>query len=202
MNSTGFLRFVKEELEKAKLSKEVSDLLREYNYQPELTKQLNNLESIDREQFYRIVLWKVDRFPSVSDKILTEINKLKELEPPNHRDSSARKTLECLLRCNGIQLPMASTLLRFRNPAVFQIIDTRAYRALYLGLEGKERKLYRDKPRGLTEKSLHKWVDESIEIYFNYLDNLWEINCQEIPFKDADRILYQFHKKIGGRVKR
>lgn len=198
MNSTGFLRFVKEELEKAKLSKEVSDLLREYNYQPELTKQLDNLESIDREQFYRIVLWKVDRFPSVSDEILSEINKLKALKPGNHRDSGACDTLDRLLRCKGIQLPMASTIFRFVNPAVFQIIDIRAYKALY----GEKTRLYRSKPVTASEKSLHKWVKESIEVYFKYLDRLREINCDEIPFDDADRILYQFHKATGGKVKR
>jgi hypothetical protein len=202
MKSNKFLDYVEDKLKEVDPPKVVGDLLKEYKYQPELTVQLDNLDLITREEFYRIALWKVDRFPSVSDDILHSINGLKKLTPGDHRESSSYKTLECLLQCKGIQLPMASTLFRFANPEVFQIIDKRAYRALYLGLEGQERNSYPNKHFKPSEESMLKWVRESIEIYFQYLDDLRRIDCKKIPFRHADRILYQLDIVTGGRVKR
>lgn len=42
----------------------------------------------------------------------------------------AEEILRKLLMTPGIRLPMASTILRFKNPNVYQIIDQRAYRFL------------------------------------------------------------------------
>lgn len=52
---------------------------------------------------------------------------------------------------------MASTLLRFRNPQTFQIIDRHAYQGLY----GEDYPLYS------TSR-----LDKKIDMYFNYLDDL------------------------------
>ena len=76
-----------------------------------------------------IVLWKVDRYVSLESDQLCRISALATLKPEEHR--RARSILEELLDIHGVDLAMASTVLRFRNPAVFQIIDRHAYRALY-----------------------------------------------------------------------
>ena len=59
------------------------------------------------------ILNKIDKNSSVLDKILT-IELLKEL-----------------LNTKGIKIAIASTILRFKNPNIYQIIDQRVYRFIY-----------------------------------------------------------------------
>jgi hypothetical protein len=81
---------------------------------------------------------------------------------------------------------MASTLLRFRNPATFQIIDRRAYRAV----TGDDYPLY--------SKSRAK---RKIDLYFTYLDALVALASKKnMAFKDLDRILYVFDKQKNGTL--
>ena len=79
----------------------------------------------------------------------------------------------------GVRLAMASTILRFKNPNVYQIIDQRVYRFLY----GEELK-YSDTN-----------INEQINIYLDYLQKLKAV-CIEfnLDFKTADRILYSMDK--------
>jgi hypothetical protein len=81
-------------------------------------------------------------------------------------------------------LPMASTLLRFRNPDVFQIIDRHAYRAVYR----KDSPLY-------PQSS----VKAKIDLYFRYLDDLVELAVSKrVEFRMLDRALYEFDKRNNG----
>jgi hypothetical protein len=86
-----------------------------------------------------------------------------------------------MLKTHGIRLPMASTMLRFRNPKVFQIIDARTFRVIFGDDEEKKKK--------------YDAINESdrIEIYIEYLKQLRkECEAKNIVFSDADRILYQY----------
>jgi hypothetical protein len=84
---------------------------------------------------------------------------------------------------------MASTFLRFKNNNVFQIIDQRVYRLIY----GKPLKVY-----NRTEKNIH----DSVELYFNYLDDLYEISATKgIPFFQSDRVLYKMDIRVNGGIK-
>jgi len=75
---------------------------------------------------------------------------------------------------------MASTILRFKNPKIYQIIDQRVFRFIY-GYE-------------LTYKLSD--IDGQINIYLDYLKKLQEIcNTKKIKFTEADRILYMMDKK-------
>ncbi len=78
---------------------------------------------------------------------------------------------------------MASTLLRFRNPQVFQIIDRHAYRAIYA-------------PKVLKPSTV---IESKVSMYFEYLDRLWE-PCEELDlsFDTIDRLLYEFDKQKNG----
>src|SRR4051794_35320501 len=88
--------------------------LKRYKYQPELTLKLDSIRTRDfsPETLYEIVLWKIGRFPELAPDVLTAVNKLQDLAFEDLQ--SARPVLERLLRVKGIQLPMASTILRFR----------------------------------------------------------------------------------------
>jgi hypothetical protein len=170
---------------------EPQSLLDEYTYQPELTRKLDVLQASDlnTETFYEIVLWKLNRFPQLEEGLLDSLKALANLKPKEHRKAAPQ--LRSLLACPGIALPMASTVLRFLNPEVFQIIDDRVYRIVQ---PGKAR--YPTKPAKLSEN----YLNASASIYFDYLDVLHDLSCAALPFSDADRILYQLDIKLGNRI--
>ena len=168
-----------------------ASLLEEYDYHPELTGELDELdvEQFNYETLYKIVLWKLSRFPYITDELVNELKGIKDIQPKEHQN--ARDILGKFLRTPGIALPMASTILRFINPNAFQIIDDRAYRVL---LPGKAK--YPSKPQKITDS----YINKSAEIYFNYLDRMHEICSEKLPFDKADRILYQLDVKLGNKI--
>ncbi|OII59456.1 hypothetical protein BIW19_00170 [Pseudomonas putida] len=101
--------------------------------------------------------------------------------------------LRKLLSSPGIRLPMASTILRFLNPNVFQIIDDRVFRVL---LPGHRR--YPNKP--VNGGKLDNYIKTSIDTYFNYLDAMHEVASEKLPFHLADRILYQLDIELGNKI--
>lgn len=166
-------------------------LMGDYNYHLELTKELDELNSEDlsSEILYKIVLWKLNRFPYITDKLLEVVKGAAKIAPKSHE--KARGIISELLKTPGIALPMASTILRFINPSTFQIIDDRAYRVLFPGASK-----YPSKPQKITEG----YINRSIDIYFMYLDKLHEITSKKLPFILADRILYQLDVKLGSKI--
>ncbi len=163
----------------------------EYKYQPELTKKLDNLEIEDfnRELFYEIILWKLNRFPQIDDELLEELKSLSKLKPKDHRKSE--KILKKLLLSKGIALPMAATILRFINPKVFQIIDDRTDRIIF---GPNEKACY---PKTITKANL----DIAIGVYFDYLDSLHIVCTEDLPFEQSDRILYQLDIMLGNKLR-
>jgi hypothetical protein len=167
------------------------EILREYAYQPELTAKLDalNASNLNEERFYEIVLWKLNRFPRLASGLLGELRTISTLKQGEHRCADSQ--LKALLQCPGIALPMASTVLRFVAPEVFQIIDDRVYRIVFPG-----RAKYPSKPL----KSSAAYLQASSTIYFDYLDELHRQACEVLPFRDADRILYQLDIKLGNEI--
>ncbi len=151
--------------------------MRNYRYQPELTSKLDGIgdASFNQEIINEIVLWKTDRYAQVDTDTLLELDGIKPLQMGEHRQGQV--VLESLLETRGIDLPMASTILRFRNSMTFQIIDQRAFRAIY----GQRYPIYGATP-------MHR----KVSVYFDYLDELvkfcidHEENCETI-----DRLLCQ-----------
>jgi hypothetical protein len=165
---------------------DLSTFLKQYDYQPTLTEKLDNMDELDltQQSINEIVLWKVDRYVEASSKLLSDLNTLRTLPDGEHRQGV--KFLTSLLSTRGVDLPMASTLLRFRNPRVYQIIDQHAYRAIY----GEKYPLYAASPS-----------NRKIDVYFDYLDRLIAL-CKHrgLSFKSIDRLLYIFDKKENGKL--
>jgi len=157
-----------------------------YKFQPELTKRLDNLEnaSVDQSLINEIVLWKVNRYVRLHDENIEQLRKLKVLNLGEHE--KGKDVLNALLSVNGVDLPMASTILRFINPNVFQIIDRHAFRAVY----GKKYPLYQATP-----------TERKISLYFDYLSDLIDL-CESkgLAFTTIDRLLYIFDKKNNGKL--
>ena len=170
-------------------------LLADYKYQPELTKKLDEIDgaNLDELTLMEMVLWKVNRYPQIAPSLMIELKGVVGLEPKEHRKAAA--VLSALLNCHGIRLPMASTLLRFLNPQVFQIIDNRVFRVIF-----PHRCSYPDKPT--SKAKLKTYVSESISIYFEYLDELHKHASENLPFYQADRILYVLDRKLNNKIRK
>ncbi|MGA8367896.1 MAG: hypothetical protein WB716_11325 [Candidatus Acidiferrales bacterium] len=163
---------------------DLTQFLHKYKYQPDLTAKLDALETLQFTQalINEIVLWKNNKLAQFSDELLRSIENVKELHRGEHQN--AESLIDSLLIVHGVGLPMASTLLRFRNPSAFQIIDRHAYRAVY----GSKFPIYPSMPR-----------KKQIDIYFDYLHDLITLCDQKkIKFETIDRVLYQFDKDING----
>jgi thermostable 8-oxoguanine DNA glycosylase len=159
-----------------------------YDYNPELTNVLDELnEDFNQNTINTITLWKVNRYPYVSTDIISALNRI--ADDKEYKEEHKILLLR-LLDCKGVQLPMASTFLRFRNPCLFQIIDQRVYR-LITGCE-----------LSLPVYNSEKNKKTIVALYFDYLKKLRSVcDLLEISFEKSDRILYNVDKRINKDVK-
>lgn len=151
----------------------------EFDYQSKLTRRLDiHSGDFDQSIINEIVLWKINRYAELNEPALDLLNQINKRSKKINIELT-KKVLEALLNTKGIKLPIASTILRFKNPKLYQIIDQRAYRFIYK----KELKIP-NKTAG------------QIDLYLDYLSKLREV-CTDynIPFHHSDRILYSLDKK-------
>jgi hypothetical protein len=158
----------------------------EFDYQADLTEKLDETTaSFDQEIINEIVLWKVNRYARVDNNTLILLN---DIDPKSTKlDIEKTKIiLKTLIQTKGIQLPMASTILRFKNKNIYQIIDQRVYRIIY-----------KDKLKLKTHPN-DKNINDQIDLYIKYLNDLTNV-CKEfeIPFEKSDRILFMADKRIN-----
>ena len=156
--------------------------LEKYNYQPRLTAKLDELnKDFDQEIINQIVLWKVNRFAEIDNETLILINSITQ-DSENLNENLTTEILENLLTTNGIQLAMASTILRFKNPKIYQIIDQRVYRIIY----------------GETLPKYFSSVEKQISLYLKYINDLKNVCDQRgINFELSDRIIYELDKEFN-----
>ncbi len=162
----------------------------EYDYQESLTKKLDsNSTDFNQNTLNEIVLWKLNRYAAFDSELISLINSVER----NAMEIDIDKTnciLKGLLKTKGVRLAMASTILRYRNPKIYQIIDQRVYRIIY----NKELK-----PISIfSEENLNS----HIKLYLQYLIDLKkECSNLDIPFEESDRILYRADKRINKKHK-
>ncbi len=157
-----------------------------YNFQPELTERLDLISSdFDQEIVNQIVLWKVNRYAEIDNETLSLINTI-DRNDSNINESLTTNILEKLLLTKGVKLAMASTILRFKNPKIYQIIDQRVYRLIY----------------GKNIPTYFSNIEKQVSLYLEYLKQL-KIICKEknINFEQSDRILYQLDKNENSTIK-
>ena len=152
-----------------------------YKYQKDLTTKLDEVNTdFNQEIINEIVLWKINRYAKLSSESIDLLN-LVNKDADKMNIELTEKLLTTLLRTHGIRLPMASTILRFKNPNIYQIIDQRVYRIIY----GRQLKLSTS-------------VQKSIVQYLDYITELRKVaTSYDIPFNDSDRVLYEYDKKIN-----
>jgi len=157
----------------------------EFKFQEELTKKLDSYDSdFDQNILNEIVLWKVNRYALFDDETIKLLNTIK-YSSINLDIDITKKVLSQLLSTKGVKLAMASTILRFKNPQIYQIIDQRVYRVIY----------WEDMPRVIK-------IEEAIEFYLGYLTKLKKVcSIYKIDFYESDRVLYALDKEINSSVK-
>jgi hypothetical protein len=160
--------------------------LTKYKYQRKLTAYLDELghKPFDQDIVNEIVLWKVNRYAELPEDVLEVLNEVRNTSPRSHRSATA--VLATLLRQPGVDLPMASTFLRFRNRKAFQIVDRHAYRAVY----GEAYPLHSSSSN-----------EAKIDLYWDYLDRLLALaESRKVEFEVLDRVLYVFDKQANGKL--
>jgi len=157
----------------------------EYSYNTIEGEFLNNLlnhnSDFDLDNLRRVALWKIDRVLNIPDATIDKIRNLVKDEELNYRDLKVKVVINELLQCQGIGLPMASTILKFLRPDVFPIIDVRAYRALY----GK--KIYQ--------------YQYNYDLYVDYTEKVYEISKMfDMKLSSVDEQLYRFDQEHNGKI--
>ena len=157
-----------------------------YKYQLELTSKLDDLNNdFNQEIINEIVLWKVNRYSFLDDETLSLLNKITKDNLVIDVELTT-EILTKLLNTKGIQLAMASTILRFKNPNIYQIIDQRVFRFI----NGYNLPLY------------FSSIEKQIELYIDYLQKLKQVCTEkEIEFRLSDRIIYELDKFHNKEIK-
>ncbi len=158
-----------------------------FQYQSKLTKKLDSDSSgFDQNRLNEIVLWKVNRYAEFDEKLIFELNSIKTNSEQIELEKTKR-VLKMLLETKGVQLAMASTILRFRNPQIYQIIDQRVYRIIYKG-----------KTLALNNYLSDENINQQIDLYLKYLADLKQVCINlKIDYTKADRILYMADKRVN-----
>lgn len=153
---------------------------KDYAFQLELTTILDGKcnAKFSQDTINEIVLWKTNRYANLSSNALDHINSIPNTKDP-HDPKITEEILDVLLNEPGVRLPMASTILRFKNPHCYQIIDQRAYR--FAG--------FSEVPLTTTKSKVN--IVRNIKTYIEYLDKLREISIKlKIDFQCLDRLFY------------
>ena len=163
----------------------------EFNYQEALTNKLDSSnENFSQEKLNEIVLWKVNRYAEFGESLIELINSIDKNETKIDVDKT-REILKGLLKTSGVQLAMASTILRYRNPNIYQIIDQRVFRVIY-----------KNQTLELNTYPSEKNLNFQIELYIKYLYDLSNVCIDlKIPFDKSDRILFMADKRINKKEK-
>ena len=165
------------DLTPTELDKEIID----YSYQTSLTVKLDNINSdFTQEIINEIVLWKVNRYSFLDNKALNLLNQIKKTDLEINTELTKEILLQLLdKQQKGIRLAMASTILRFKNPVIYQIIDQRVFRFIY----------------GFELKYSETDINRQVSLYLDYLIMLRQICLDKnISFENADRVLYSLDK--------
>jgi len=142
---------------------QVKDEYNAFTYQEALTTELDKLDgNFDQSVINEIVLWKVNRYAKIKPDTLKMINQIKKNDKELNEDLTKLILTDLLSTDNkGVQLPMASTILRFRKPNVYQILDQRVFRFLF-----------KDKTLKINYSNSKGKLKEQINLYLDYLKEL------------------------------
>lgn len=174
------------------------EILKQYSYANynEITERINECEFCNETEnadiINSIVLWKVNRQVKIDNNLIIRIKNLQfdKVELLENYEGEIREILKALLETQGIQIAMASNILKMFKPFAFPIIDQRAFRTIYS----------KDLPNFYGKDKYSKYID----LYIQYIKDCYTFNvnnCPEITFNKMDELLYQIDKVNKNKVK-
>lgn len=195
---------------------EAEKILSKYNYSWDgIVERIQNASFTNEQEnadiINSIVLWKINRQVTIDNALIMNIRNfskkltsIKDIIGNNGNKDELKKLLTEMLKCHGIRIAMASTILKMFNPNVFPIIDQRAYRAVSVLLSVwpnvfpiNDQQAYRD----ATQNDLKVGnVDKDVENYIDYIGQVEKCrkkNCPKIEFSKMDAFLYQIDIENG-----
>ena len=174
----------------------------------EIRKKLDKLKDdgeLNQEVINEIVLWKIGRYADVTKCSET----LKKVEGLRGKKEYANEDIKQLIRTifaiSGLgRIAMASTLLRFVNPNLFQIIDQRMMRIIYGNKDNANNDIYEfckhlQKDGNLAgNNDKESSVNFYVEKYLPKLHEIYKAN-NDLQFHEIDRVLWQLDKDKNGK---
>lgn len=139
-----------------------------------------------RENLYRVVLSELGRFPKIDEKLFIDLAAAAKLTPGKHRDG---KDIFCrLLSCENVGFTIATAILKFLNPEVFQTLNAHSGQVVM----GDSLP-----PSRFSMDDYSSYIEAASEYYFKYLDKLHELTGDELEFRNADILLGQVDKLMS-----
>jgi len=170
-----------------------------YQYRYHLAKSGENLEAeirramrkrprrIDVHLLYKIVAWKA---PRIKARVkLNEERLVKEITGISFSTKNERLRIEILTLLEGVSYRVASTVLHFRFPNKYTIMDFRAWESL------QDSRLTRGEKEGCKFSKRYKIADD-FEHWTNYLQVCRRISKREkCSLRELDKALWQYSKE-------
>jgi len=139
----------------------------------------------DMSNLNELLLWKANRNIKIDTSTIKLLNSI-DIQNTEMDKEKTTKILEELLNTKGVRLVLASTILEYYNPDIYQIIDKRIYRLLY------EKKIDLKYNKKYPQSD---WSDHII-LYFKYLKDLREACVKHsVSFTNSDQVLPYIEKK-------
>ncbi len=155
--------------------------LEEKNALKELFSEIRNNNKLSINDLRRVALWKINRVLNIPDNVIQNLDKLAKSKKLSIDDSNTKKVISELLDCQGVNVPMASTILKFLRPDIFPILDVRANRAL-------------------TGKTIQNY-EYDLDVYLKYAKKIYDLKDKiNLPLHEIDEQLYCFDKKHNGKI--
>lgn len=181
------------------------DIEYKYDKKPEIEEDLEN--SINT-----ILLWKINRsinYKSEKEKLKKELEALRKKRVclKNGIDKNVKEILKDLLDCEGISLPVASTIINIYSEEKYPIYDQRAHRALNALQNNTYKKI--KKLNGKKPENVIKTYDEYVKDLYKYYDNNIKKDKRKFKVRDTkttvnmkniDQYLYQIDVETNVKI--
>lgn len=173
---------------------EAEKILSKYNYSWDgIVERIQNASFTSEQEnsdiINSIVLWKINRQVTIDNSLIMNIRNFSkkltsvdDIIENNGNKDELKNLLTGMLKCHGIRIAMASTILKMFNPNVFPIIDQRACREATRN----------DLKVGNVDKDVKNYID-----YIGQVEKYRKTNCPEIEFSKMDALLYQIDIENG-----
>ena len=85
----------------------------------ELFASINTSDALTIDHLRRVALWKIGRIINIPDDLIHRLDELAKNKSITKHNVQCDQILTALMKCKGVALPMASTILKFVRGDIF-----------------------------------------------------------------------------------